>query len=208
MTLRSRGRVVDVERAVVAVIGLVVGAVVVHVAGEVRQGMWELGAGGRSSDADISEAREVLRGRTTFEEVAGTAPAVLDTIVRSLDDELGAVTWDLDPVTHSSQGCTPPEHNAAPTPRGDGGLSERAAATGSVTLDRAQAVRAADIIAELGRQHGYAGAEGNRNGSGIEHVNLSAARGGKILAQVTTDGVSVEVVTDCFFPRALRAELS
>lgn len=205
MTARLR----VLQGAGVLVVSAVLGAATVQVVAEVRRDLWELG-GGTVTDREIDEAREALAGRVPFEEVQGTARAVLDETLAALEVEVGPVVWDVtgsSPVTHGGA-CTEAEWEAEGTGFDDWLLSDQASATGAVALTPDAAARAAEVVAHQARLHGFADQDVSPRGAGVEHVTMRTVRGGDMRATIGEGAVSVSVMTDCYLTASRLADLS
>ena len=204
MTSRTR----EVSKLVaVLVAGAVVGAAALQVASEVRHGMWELG-GGTFTDDEIEEARQMLAGRAPFEEVEGTATAVLDEMLAALDAELGATAWDVAPSTVSTNGCTEVEWAAEDAFGSERPIvSEGASASAPVALDRRQTAAAVAVVADQARLHGFADQDAEAQVRGSGNVSLRSLRGGSVTVSVDEEELTVSVTTDCFLTESGLAAL-
>lgn len=187
--------------------GAVVGAFAASVGGEVRQGLWELGAGIYNfTDAELDDARAGLAAKVSFEEVRGSGSATLAEIRVALDAELGPISWTADPVTSADYpGCTEVEVSAEGKAREGRLRSEIARARGSVELDPRESARAVEIVSGQARDHGFTRTDRYRSPDDAE---LRSERGGAVSVSVEGGVVEVEVVTDCFLTAERLAELS
>lgn len=202
-----------VQTVATLIFGAVVGAFAAYVGGEVRQGLWELGAGIYNyTDAELDDARAALVGKVSFEEVRGSGSATLAELRAALDAELGPISWTVDPVTSADYpGCTEVESSAEGEGRDGRLLSEIARATGSVGLDPQESARAVEIVADQARDHGFTRTDLYRSPDGF-HGEMRSERGGSVSVDVDVDVedgvVQVGVVTDCFLTAERLAELS
>lgn len=155
---------------------------------------------GNPSAQEIDEALADMRRRASFEEIQGTASAVLGEIRAELEREFGPIVWKHDNVQNDVLGCTNAESEALDA------RSEYARSRGSLSLGAAEAEQAIDIVTSVAQQNGYTRSVRKTAVSGTQYVDLATERGGRV-SLVTGDPVGISVSTDCFLTAERLADL-
>ncbi len=155
---------------------------------------------GNPSSQEVEKALLAMRSRASFEEVQGTASAVLGEIRAALEEEFGLIVWEHDVVETGVLGCTNAESETFGT------LSERARSLGSLPLGATQTERAIDIVSNVAHQNGYTRSMRETAVSGTQYIDLATERGGRIYL-TTGEPLGITVSTDCFLTAERLADL-